>query len=334
MKLFARCGLSLFVSAASVLSGTVPAEACFFPFMPAGWGGYGYGAPAPNYGGYYAGYRPMWAAPVPVGFYSAAYAPVAYGCAPVCCDPCASGCATGDCATNSCVGTSTDSLKPAADPAFRSKNNDVEKAPTDSETFGADPKDDRSRYERERDPMDGFSTPNPAATPGGDQWDATGRPKAPASDPLKNETAPAGSKTTAPGFDPVPDDGLFSEDPLERKSNRPPITDPAPEAGGTGTGGAPAGDAPADVTEPKKELPDFLSPVPNPGVNLRGPQTANPVADATSDKAVGSQLREVIPRTRLAGRSLSRPALHYSATEPARPIRWISVPKAESQVRL
>ncbi len=72
MKLLSRIGISLATLIMTAAPGAVQAQVsgCFFPF----WGGYGYGYGAPSYGGYYAGYSPMWGAPAPMGLYSASYA--------------------------------------------------------------------------------------------------------------------------------------------------------------------------------------------------------------------------------------------------------------------
>lgn len=329
------------------------ASAFFFPYWSGCWGGpgYGYAAPAPAYGAYYGAYSPVWPSPMASGFYQAGYASYGSGngyCAPTsCCDPCGNACVGGNCVGGACgascagTGSSTDSLKPAADPNFRSKSDDLpDPAPADRTAPGSSdgfrrgaPRD---TYEPSRDPLDDFGAPGTSggrARPTDPDWNPSGSGRtgapggsAPAADPARTpQGTPAGTD----------DDGLFpSFDELgPQRSNKPPMTDPqAPAVEGTPPGTAPAGE-PA-----KPSADDFLSPTnekPSESLFPEDGQSSIPVSKAL----YGSQLREVIPSTRLSRGSAdrvrsSRTELSDNRQRQNAPMRWISIPLPADHARL
>lgn len=359
MKMWLRPAVAVVIAVSAVITGQTDVSACCFPFMSGYWGagygggyGYGYGAPAPMYTASYAAWRPVWAAPT--SFYGASYAAANACCAPACCDPCggccASGsCAGGSCADGSCAGSGAGSLKPSADENFRGKSEDAD---TDEGRTFPEPRTPADSYERDRDrdPLDGFSSParsQDAAPAQDDAWSGSGSRSAPA---RTNEPAPAGrgldrpatnAPAAAPGSDAAPDDGLFPADPLgdfgSQRSNKPPMSDPL-------DGISPA--APADSGVPDLKpvdegaapgtgtgTDDFLSPGTEPAADA---PMLNPSARRERlNRVYGSQLREVVPSPRLAGRSL-KPTLPQMAGGDSLPakLRWISVPARPGHAQL
>lgn len=287
------------------------AEACcLWPF--GGWWGAGYG------GGYYsAGYTPY--VPVADGYYSAGYGSAGC-CMPACCDPCGSG----GCASGSCVGTTpAGSLKPETDPNF-----DKGLKKYEDEDF------DRDRLRRREDPVD----PDPALDRERD-LQTRSRERTPAADPDPIDdfrSTPMGG--AASDLEPF---GSGSD----QIKNKPPMADPGTDL--------PAGDLPAvDALDPSAD--NTLDPAPEADPGTGGStffdEDKKPAANETrverqlSLKVRPTSLNEVITPKRLASRSLpatrvegktsfaGRSGDERSATKP--PVRWISVPLPEGNVRL
>lgn len=351
MKLLSRIGISLATLIMTAAPAAVQAQVsgCFFPF----WGGYGYGYGAPSYGGYYAGYSPMWGVPAPMGMYSASYAPVSNCCVPSCCDPCGGSCASGSCAPTTGTGT----LKPSTDENFIQKSREDQELPEKERTFGTDDETDPNRrYQRERNPGDGFEpgtrrTPasDPAADPATDPASDTGwenRNRNPASGGSRDSGAPAGGATdpTTP-FEPAGTNGgtggtdndfpPFSPTLNEQSTNKPPMSDPA-----TDPAAAPAADPAEDMndgfgtpsTDPEKEKSpsDFL----NPDKDSEAKPTDTPAAGA-NPSAFRSQLREVLPAQRLARKTVPQTGSNFAGRQSReKATRWISLPLTEGHARL
>ncbi len=357
------------------------ADACFFPFWPGSWGGYGYSNPAPvytagygggygsaygGYGGAYSAYSPGWSTSMSPSYYGASYASGNGCCVPSNCDPCGNSCVSGSCGTNSCVGTTGDSLKPAVDPNFEKKKDDLpdplleDPLLNDRNRPNRDPQEFPPRrapsdtYEPSRDPLDSFSTPSPSRDlrqPEERNWSPSERR---GSDPLNSSdpgrsTAPADSTTSPPAgspgtfSQPEEDDGLFPafDSPDPQSSNKPPMTDPldSDDAAAPADGSVPAGDrsAPDGTTNPDASAPtsdDFLSPIGD-------RRTDFPFGSLSQSSAVfaerhGSQLREVVPSLRLAVQRTSTPPSQFATSKqsPQQPLRWISVPRPAGHAQL
>jgi hypothetical protein len=312
---------------------------CLFPYYPtygAGYGGWGAGyAYAPRaYNNYrYAGYGYR-------GYSYAGYGGFSSACGTcgtaASCSSCNSGCSTctttagyggcgiSNCCTNSCFtdacgGTST-SGKPATDAntddsdrTFAPAGNDA----TDSTYDDAPPVEDAA-------PSGDFSAPS---TSSGIDWT---KPR----NPTTTEPAGDGSPTSPAPFG--TNDGLGTEDsgliapkefdPLNRDTNKPPISNPideeatdesseeapAAEQGSTGSLGG------------EVDIKDFLSPEAS-------------VDRASASRSFRSSHADVISMPRLAGDSRvvrdSRTLVSSSRNE-QRPARWISVPLPNGRIRL
>lgn len=352
MKLLSRVGISLatlfLFAAPTTVQGQV--SNCFFPF----WGGYGYGYGAPSYGGYYAGYSPMWGAPAPMGLYSASYAPSANCCAPSCCAPsccdsCGGNCATGACGTSTGTGT----LKPSTDENFIQKSREQSEDGAKERTFGTDDEADPNRsYQRERNPGDGFQpgtrrTPatDPATDPASDAGWEKNRNRSPAGNGAGGTESPAGNsdKDSSAPFEPTDNDSKidndfppFAPNPSEQSSNKPPMSDPAtPQI--TDPAADPAGDMSDGFgnpsTDPAKEKSpsDFLDPDGDTGAK---PAEESPTG-GTNPSAFRSQLREVVPAQRLARRTPAQSGSNFAGRQSKeKATRWISLPLTEGHARL
>ncbi|MBL8815896.1 MAG: hypothetical protein JNL58_07680 [Planctomyces sp.] len=334
MNLLSRVGFSLATAILAAAPAAAQVSSCFFPF----WGGYG----APMYGGGYAGYSPTWGVPAPMAMYSASYAPSAGCCVPSCCDPCG-GCSTGACGVGA---TGTGTLKPTTDENFIEQSREKQEDAGKERTFGSDPDTDPNRqYQRERNPGDGFepgtgrTRPDPR-TPADSGWENRGR-TAPGSDPAGAGGAGAGGSGAGAGAvdgaDTGTDDGAFPPFPDnlggDRSSNKPPMSDPATEAtpAGNGTGddgfGSPAADPAKDSA---KDPADFLGP----GATDGSKSETDPATGA-NPTAMRSQLREVVPSQRLAGRPARKSNSGFAGSQSnGKATRWISVPLPESHARL
>ncbi len=313
-RLFAAI-LTLALSFADV----TPASACcLWPF--GGWWGAGYG------GGYNGtSYSPY--VPANTGFYSAGYGSMSYTgsdcCAPVCCDPCGCGtvgCGPGGCASGSCGGTvaPAGSLKPETDSNFdKSQEN---KGTYDDDQF------DRDRLKRRDNELDR----EPAPLPGARNLPPR-RNTAPLDpDPVDDfRSSPAGgARGTDEPFGTGADE-IKNKPPMEEPAGDlpavDPVADPAIEP-------APAGD-PFKLNDSTFFKADDQKP---------NDQTRRERPVSLSERASG--LNEVIAPKRLASRSLpaapargkttfaGRTTEDKSSSKP--PVRWISVPTPEGNVRL
>lgn len=272
---------------------------CLWPF--GGWWGAGYG-------GYQtAGYAPY----VPqMGYYSAGYAPMDC-CAPACCDPCGAG----GCSSGSCVGTNpSGSLKPETDSNFEKgtkENNtydEFDRAPLRRRQNDLDqPLDPADSQARKRpvdpdpvdpDPVDDFRSRPMGGTAADDAFELD-----PAGDQIKNK--------------PPMDDPALDIPPVDSADPAAPMTDPAPGTGDT--------DSFLDLDKKANDS----SKVEEPENSLR---------------TFSSTFNEVVTPKRLASRSLpatsSKAKISFagkSSDDKSRtnaPVRWISVPMPEGNVRL
>jgi len=293
---------------------TSASACCLWPF--GGWWGAGYGG---GYGGYsgvsYAPYVPPTA-----GYYSAAYGSMSYlgtdCCAPACCDPCecgAGGCGPGGCASGSCGGTvaPAGSLKPETDPNF-------DRSSKEKGTYDDDDQFDRDRLRTRDRELDRDLDPLPGAR------DIPPRTRtAPVEpDPIDDfRSSPAGS-------------GRRSSEPFgsgaDEIKNKPPMDDPADDL--------PAVEpAPADDGLKLNDSTFFEADDLRPNDQTR---TDRPVS--LTQRTSG--LNEVIAPKRLASRSLpaapARGKTSFAGKTPEDksgskpPVRWISVPLPEGNVRL
>lgn len=280
-----------------VLSSLSSVEACcLWPFC--GWGaGYApaYGyAPAPSYGYYAAGY-PSFDAPAYGGYYSAGYAQGADCCVPSCCSSCGSGsCSSGSCAGS--IPSGSGSLKPANDPNFK---NGTQKDEYDGKDSGRDSPDSPP------DDLPPFDRPGRTRT---------------------NETNPNDDFDSTPIGGTNPDDEMppFGADPdgESQIKNKPPMPD--------------ATDLPA--VDPNDGT-TFLN-----GESRAMDKHTQIVRRQNSLTERSSGLNEVIIPRRLASRSLPAAGVRNPASwagksnddkaQTGTPVRWISVPKPEDQVRL
>lgn len=311
MKRLVAAILTLALSFAGMTSASA---CCLWPF--GGWWGAGYG------GGYYgANYAPY--VPANTGYYSAGYGSMSYAgsdcCAPVCCDPCGcgtGGCGPGGCAPASCVGTvaPTGSLKPETDSNF-------DKSPGDKGTYDDDQFDrDRLRardkaLDREPDPLPGARELPPRART---------RPVEP--DPIDDfRSSPAGgARGTNEPFGSGADE-IKNKPPMEEPAGDLPAVEPAIDP-------APGGN-PFKLNDSTFFEADDLKP---------NDQTRHERPVSLSDRASG--LNEVIAPKRLASRSLPAAPARAKTTFAGRttedkssskpPLRWISVPMPEGNVRL
>ena len=268
---------------------------CLWPF--GGWWGAGYG-------GYYsAGYAPY---VPPMGYYSAGYAPMDC-CAPACCDPCgAAGCSSGSCAGTNPSG----SLKPETDTNF-------EKGTKENNTYD---EFDRAPLRRRQD------DPDRALDPADSQ--ARKRPVDP--DPVDDFRSRPMGGTAA-------DDPSFELDPAgEQIKNKPPMDDPAVDI------------PPVDSADPAAPMIDPAPGTDNTDSFLDLDKKANGSTKVeepeSSLQTLSSTFNEVIAPKRLASRSLpatgSKAKISFagkSSDDKSRtnvPVRWISVPMPEGNVRL
>ena len=278
--------------------GALPASACcLWPFGGM-WGAGYYGTPvsAGYYGspGYYSAGYAPWSTGSYGGVYSSGYASTGGCCVPSCCDPCGGACASGSCAGSTGSGT----LKPETDQNFDRGTKDRE-------------------YDRDRtNPLE----PDPLDEPL--DRNLRSRKKADELDPVDDfNAAPAGRTGTGATdmFDAGTDDQINKKPPMSEIQELP-ATDP-PETG-----------------DGKTFLPPIKDETPS-GSQTRRESRPKSLAEQSSG------LSEVIRSKRLASRSL--PAIHR--TQPATsfagrsngdnvglnpPVRWISVPMPEGQVRL
>jgi hypothetical protein len=279
----------------SVATSGSASACCLWPF--GGWWGAGYG-------GYYsAGYAPY---VPPMGYYSAGYAPMDC-CAPACCDPCGAG----GCSSGSCVGTNpAGSLKPETDSNF-------EKGTKDNGTYD---EFDRSPLRRRNDSLD-----EQPLDPADSQ--ARKRPVDP---------APADDFRSRPMGGTAADDPAFELDPAGGQiNNKPPMDDSALDI--------PPVD-PADAADPAAPM---NNPAPANGDTesfLDLDKKANEAKVQSQLKSVSSTFNEVVAPKRLASRSLPATGAKAktsfagkSSDDKSRsnvPVRWISVPMPEGNVRL
>lgn len=290
--------------------GALPASACcLWPFGGM-WGAGYYGTPmsAGYYGtpvsaGYYgspgyhsAGYAP-WSTGSYGGVYSSGYASTGGCCVPSCCDPCGGACASG-----SCVGsTSSGTLKPETDQNFERGTKEPEYDRDRTNPRVLDPLDEP--LERDLQPRSRVRPDE--ATP-------------------EDEFRAVPSTRTDPNSEPLP----FGTGTDSQINNKPPMPEiqnlPAAEPAETGAG--------------ETFLPPMKEATPSSPQTRRESRLKN-LAERPS------VLSEVIRSKRLASRSL--PAIHR--TQPATsfagrsngdkasvnpPVRWISVPMPEGNVRL
>lgn len=330
MNLLSRVGFSLATMILAAAPAAAQVSGCFFPF----WGGYG----APMYGGGYAGYSPAWGVPAPMAMYSTSYAPTGACCVPSCCDPCG-GCSSGACGVGA---TGTGTLKPATDENFIEQSREKQEDTSKERTFGNDSESDPNRqYQRERNPGDGFepgtgrnpATPRNPADSGWENRDRT----APTDNPAGAVEEPAGGvgaggAGAGAGTGTGDDDGAFPPFPdnlgSDRSSNKPPVSDPATDSA-PGAEGSGADGFGSPATEPAKAPSDFLGP----GANEEPKPQTDPTAGSSSG-AMRSQLREVVPSQRLAGRSKQSASSFAGRQSKEKATRWISVPLPESHARL
>jgi hypothetical protein len=267
---------------------------CLWPF--GGWWGAGYG-------GYYsAGYAPY----VPqMGYYSAGYAP-SDCCAPACCDPCGAG----GCSSGSCVGTNpSGSLKPETDTNFEkgTKENDT------YDEFDRAPRRRQDDLDRTLDPADS---------------QARKRPVDP--DPVDDFRSRPMGGTAA-------DDPAFELDPAgEQIKNKPPMDDPAVDI------------PPVDSVDPAAPM---IDPTPGTGdtdsfldLDKKANGSTKLEEPESSLQTFSSTFNEVVAPKRLASRSLpatgSKAKTSFAGkssddkSQTNAPVRWISVPMPEGNVRL
>ena len=278
----------------SVATSGSASACCLWPF--GGWWGAGYG-------GYYsAGYAPY----VPqMGYYAAGYAPTDC-CAPSCCDPCGAG----GCSSGSCVGTNpAGSLKPETDTNF-------EKGTKDNGTYD---NFDRSPLRPRQNDLD--RTLDPADSQARKRPDDAGQVDDFRARPMGGAAA---------------DDPAFELDPAGGQiNNKPPMDDAALDIPPVDNA------APADSAAPMNE------PAPGSGDTesfLDIDKKANEAKVQSQLKTVSSTFNEVVASKRLASRSLpatsSKAKTSFagkSSDGKARsnaPVRWISVPMPEGNVRL
>lgn len=279
----------------SVATSGSASACCLWPF--GGWWGAGYG-------GYYsAGYAPY---VPPMGYYSAGYAPMDC-CAPACCDPCGGG----GCSSGSCVGTNpSGSLKPETDSNF-------EKGTKDSETYDefdrAPLRRRQDDLDRTLDPADSQARKRPVDPDPVDDFRSRPMGGTAADDPAF-ELDPAGGQINNK---PPMDDSALDIPPVDAVDPAAPMNEPAPAGGGTDSFldlDAKANDS-TKVEEPENSLKTF-----------------------------SSTFNEVVAPKRLASRSLpatnSKAKTSFagkSSDDKSRsnvPVRWISVPMPEGNVRL
>jgi hypothetical protein len=306
---------------------------CLFPYYPT------YGA---GYGGWGASY-----AYAPPAFYGSNYRYAGYGyrgynyagygnfnsacgtCRPAAaCNTCNSGCGVSNCCTNSCFtnascGTST-SGKPATD------NVNTGDVNTDES--------DRTFAPAGNDAADSTYDDAPARDDAGTGGDFSAPPSSSGIDWTKprNPTTsqPAEGDSSAPpalfGDDNADDSGLVPPktfDPLNRDTNKPPISIPIDEDGTDGspdeTPSAEQGGTGSSL-EGGADIKDFLSP-------------ESSVDRATTFRSFRSSHADVISMPRLAGDARvvrgSRTLVSSSRNE-QRPARWISVPPPNGRIRL
>lgn len=280
----------------SVASSGAASACCLWPF--GGWWGAGYGGYSS------AGYAPY----VPqMGYYSAGYAPMDC-CAPACCDPCGAG----GCSSGSCVGTNpAGSLKPETDSKF-------EEGTKEENTFDRfDRNPSRGRQDdldQPLDPADSQARKRPVDSGQGDDFSAR---------PMGGTGA---------------DDAPFDLDPAGGQiNNKPPMDDSAIDI--------PPVDSSADPAAPTNE------PAPGTGETESFLDLDKKANDSTkldqidsSLQSVSSTFNEVVAPKRLASRSLPATASKAktsfagkSSDDKSRsnaPVRWISVPMPEGNVRL
>lgn len=300
----AVCAAALFAAPASAC--------CLFPF--GGWWGAGYygmpaySAPGPAYSTNYAPYYGPWGSPSYVASYGSSYGNGC--CAPSCCDPCGS-CGTG-CASGSCAGTvPAGTLKPAQDPISDKANKSYEDEPP-VRRFESDPRDrSRTRDDLTTDPL----TTDPLLEDP-DQIDQFRSPG----------TGTGTGTETAPKSNP----GFFDETPTENRLNqKPAIPDPLKDELLQ----------PADP-EPAKPLDEktFFD-----GGTFEPDNSAARTREAVLART--SSLSEVITPKRLASRSMPSAVKTTSSSKLANtvnndksgvkpPMRWISAPLPEGNVRL
>jgi hypothetical protein len=270
---------------------------CLWPF--GGWWGAGYG-------GYYsAGYAPY---VPPMGYYSAGYAPMDC-CAPACCDPCGAG----GCSSGSCVGTNpAGSLKPETDTNF-------EKGTKDNGTYD---EFDRNPPRRSRDDLD-----QPL-----DPADSQARKRPVDPDPVDDFRSRPMGGTAA-------DDPAFELDPAGGQiNNKPPMDDSALDIPPVDS--ASPADSPAPMNEAAPGAGDTES-----FLDLDKKANETKVEEIQIPlRSVSSTFNEVVAPKRLASRSLPAAApkaktsfAGKSTDDKSRsnaPVRWISVPMPEGNVRL
>lgn len=281
----------------SVATSGSASACCLWPF--GGWWGAGYG-------GYYsAGYAPY---VPPMGYYSAGYAPMDC-CAPACCDPCGAG----GCSSGSCVGTNpAGSLKPETDSNF-------EKGTRDNGTYD---EFDRNPPRRNRDDLD--------------------QPLDPADSQTRKQPAdpdPVDDFRSRPMGGTAADDPAFELDPAgEQIKNKPPMDDTGLDIPAVDPA-APAADpaAPMNNDPAGGDTESFLD------LDKKANETKVEEIQIPL-KSVSSTFNEVVAPKRLASRAL--PATSSKAktsfagktsedkSRSNAPVRWISVPMPEGNVRL